>query len=128
MQTVQVAEAVAVPSATPAELAASAAVTFNRSRAGSAANSISVSASVNGALSARNHLSGRATRRAVASARAGVSIGAHPSFRDIEGFGLTPLEAWRYGRVPIISSGCGAAEIVTTDLTPDYVRFNGERS
>lgn len=32
---------------------------------------------------------------------------------DIEGFGLTPLEAWRYGRVPIISSGCGAAEIVT---------------
>ena len=32
---------------------------------------------------------------------------------DIEGFGLTPLEAWRYGRVPILSSGCGAAEIVT---------------
>ncbi len=32
---------------------------------------------------------------------------------DIEGFGLTPLEAWRYGRVPIISSGCGAAEIIT---------------
>lgn len=31
---------------------------------------------------------------------------------DIEGFGLTPLEAWRYGRVPIISKGCGAAEIV----------------
>lgn len=32
---------------------------------------------------------------------------------DIEGFGLTPLEAWRYGRVPIISSGCGASEIIT---------------
>ena len=32
---------------------------------------------------------------------------------DIEGFGLTPLEAWRYGRVPIISTGCGAAEIIT---------------
>ncbi|HJQ92974.1 MAG TPA: glycosyltransferase family 4 protein [Candidatus Thermoplasmatota archaeon] len=31
---------------------------------------------------------------------------------DIEGFGLTPLEAWRYGRVPIISKGCGAAEII----------------
>ncbi|HET6399022.1 MAG TPA: glycosyltransferase family 4 protein [Candidatus Thermoplasmatota archaeon] len=31
---------------------------------------------------------------------------------DIEGFGLTPLEAWRYGRVPIVSSGCGAAEVV----------------
>jgi glycosyltransferase involved in cell wall biosynthesis len=31
---------------------------------------------------------------------------------DIEGFGLTPLEAWCYNRVPIISSGCGAAEII----------------
>lgn len=31
---------------------------------------------------------------------------------DIEGFGLTPLEAWRYGRVPILSRGCGASEIV----------------
>jgi glycosyltransferase involved in cell wall biosynthesis len=31
---------------------------------------------------------------------------------DIEGFGLTPLEAWRYGKIPIISKGCGAAEIV----------------
>lgn len=31
---------------------------------------------------------------------------------DIEGFGLTPLEAWRYGKVPIISKGCGASEIV----------------
>ena len=31
---------------------------------------------------------------------------------DIEGFGLTPLEAWCYGKVPIISKGCGAAEIV----------------
>jgi glycosyltransferase involved in cell wall biosynthesis len=35
---------------------------------------------------------------------------------DIEGFGLTPLEAWRYGRVPILSRGCGAAEIVTDGL------------
>lgn len=31
---------------------------------------------------------------------------------DLEGFGLTPLEAWRYGKVPILSNGCGAAEIV----------------
>lgn len=31
---------------------------------------------------------------------------------DIEGFGLTPLEAWRYGRVPVLSRGCGAAEVV----------------
>ncbi len=27
-----------------------------------------------------------------------------------------------------VGGGIGAAEIVTTDLTPDYVRFNGERS
>jgi glutamate N-acetyltransferase/amino-acid N-acetyltransferase len=27
-----------------------------------------------------------------------------------------------------VGGGDGAAEIVTTDLTPDYVRFNGERS
>ena len=27
-----------------------------------------------------------------------------------------------------VGAGNGAAEIVTTDLTPDYVRFNGERS
>lgn len=31
---------------------------------------------------------------------------------DIEGFGLTPLEAWCYGKVPILSDGCGAAEII----------------
>jgi glycosyltransferase involved in cell wall biosynthesis len=35
---------------------------------------------------------------------------------DIEGFGLTPLEAWRYGRVPIVSKGCGAAEIITDGI------------
>lgn len=35
---------------------------------------------------------------------------------DIEGFGLTPLEAWRYGRVPIISTGCGASEIITNRI------------
>jgi N-acetylglutamate synthase/N-acetylornithine aminotransferase len=28
----------------------------------------------------------------------------------------------------VVGGGDGAAEIVTTDLTPDYVRFNGERS
>lgn len=28
----------------------------------------------------------------------------------------------------VVGDGPGAAEIVTTDLTPDYVRFNGERS
>ena len=27
-----------------------------------------------------------------------------------------------------VGVGCGRAEIVTTDLTPEYVRFNGERS
>lgn len=35
---------------------------------------------------------------------------------DIEGFGLTPLEAWRYGRLPIVSRGCGAAEVVTDGI------------
>jgi glutamate N-acetyltransferase / amino-acid N-acetyltransferase len=28
----------------------------------------------------------------------------------------------------VVGDGPGAAEVVTTDLTPDYVRFNGERS
>lgn len=32
---------------------------------------------------------------------------------DIEGFGLTPLEGWTYGRPCIVSAGIGAAEIVT---------------
>jgi N-acetylglutamate synthase/N-acetylornithine aminotransferase len=27
-----------------------------------------------------------------------------------------------------VGSGEGSAIVVTTDLTPDYVRFNGERS
>jgi glutamate N-acetyltransferase/amino-acid N-acetyltransferase len=27
-----------------------------------------------------------------------------------------------------VGDGPGAAEVLTTDLTPDYVRFNGERS
>jgi glycosyltransferase involved in cell wall biosynthesis len=31
---------------------------------------------------------------------------------DIEGFGLTPLESWTYGRPCIVSDGIGAAEIV----------------
>lgn len=32
---------------------------------------------------------------------------------DLEGFGITVLEGWRYGRPVIVSSGVGAAEIVT---------------
>ncbi|HUO46081.1 MAG TPA: bifunctional ornithine acetyltransferase/N-acetylglutamate synthase, partial [Acidimicrobiia bacterium] len=28
----------------------------------------------------------------------------------------------------IVGKGPGQADIVTTDLTPEYVRFNGERS
>jgi glycosyltransferase involved in cell wall biosynthesis len=31
---------------------------------------------------------------------------------DIEGFGLTPFEAWGYGKPCVISTGCGAAEVV----------------
>lgn len=36
---------------------------------------------------------------------------------DIEGFGLTPLEGWTYGRPPIVSSGIGASEIVTNGVS-----------
>lgn len=32
---------------------------------------------------------------------------------DLEGFGITVLEGWRYGRPVLVSSGVGAAEIVT---------------
>ena len=35
---------------------------------------------------------------------------------DIEGFGLTPLEGWMHARPCIVSSGIGAAEIVTKDV------------
>ena len=36
---------------------------------------------------------------------------------DIEGFGLTPLEGWTYGRPCIVSDGIGAAEIVTNAVS-----------
>lgn len=35
---------------------------------------------------------------------------------DIEGFGLTVLEGWRYGRPAIVSSGCGVSELVHEGL------------
>jgi glutamate N-acetyltransferase/amino-acid N-acetyltransferase len=41
------------------------------------------------------------------------------------------LEALAVGDFTVrlaIGSGPGSAAVLTTDLTPDYVRFNGERS
>lgn len=35
---------------------------------------------------------------------------------DIEGFGLTTLEGWRYGKASIVSKGAGSAEIITEGL------------
>lgn len=35
---------------------------------------------------------------------------------DIEGFGLTTLEAWRYRTVPVVSRGAGSAEVVLPGL------------
>lgn len=31
---------------------------------------------------------------------------------DIEGFGLTVLEAWRYGRATVVTEGCGVSEVM----------------
>ena len=36
---------------------------------------------------------------------------------DIEGFGLTAFEAWRYGKPCIVTSGCGASEVVQDGVT-----------
>jgi glycosyltransferase involved in cell wall biosynthesis len=44
---------------------------------------------------------------------------------DIEGFGLTVLEAWRYGKPVVVSRGCGVAEIVH-DGVNGYVFPSGD--
>jgi len=36
---------------------------------------------------------------------------------DIEGFGLTTYEAWVYGKPPVISNGCGSAEVIQEGLS-----------
>lgn len=36
---------------------------------------------------------------------------------DVEGFGLTPFEAWRFGKPCIVTAGCGAAEVVQDGVT-----------
>ena len=51
----------------------------------------------------------------VAAAYARADVLVLPS--DIEGFGLTPFEAWGYGKPCIVTTGCGAAEVVHDGLT-----------
>jgi glycosyltransferase involved in cell wall biosynthesis len=36
---------------------------------------------------------------------------------DIEGFGLTPFEAWAHGKPCVVTDGCGASEVVQDGLT-----------
>lgn len=36
---------------------------------------------------------------------------------DLEGFGLTPFEAWAHGKPCVVTDGCGAAEVVQDGLT-----------
>lgn len=51
----------------------------------------------------------------VAAAYARCDVAVLPS--DLEGFGLTALEAWRYGKPCVLSHGAGAAEVVQDGLT-----------
>ncbi len=36
---------------------------------------------------------------------------------DLEGFGLTPFEAWAHGKPCVVTAGCGASEVVQDGLT-----------
>lgn len=51
----------------------------------------------------------------VAAAYARADVLVLPS--DIEGFGLTPFEAWGYRKPCIVTTGCGASEVVHDGLT-----------
>lgn len=51
----------------------------------------------------------------VAAAYARADVLVLPS--DIEGFGLTPFEAWGYRKPCILTTGCGASEVVHDGLT-----------
>jgi glutamate N-acetyltransferase/amino-acid N-acetyltransferase len=53
------------------------------------------------------------------------SQGVHHPFDDQEVAGLLTGD---FAIDITVGAGSGSAEIITTDLTPDYVRFNGERS
>lgn len=50
---------------------------------------------------------------AAAYARADVLVLAS----DLEGFGLTPFEAWAHGKPCVVTEGCGASEVVQDGLT-----------
>lgn len=51
----------------------------------------------------------------VAAAYARADVLVLPS--DIEGFGLTPFEAWGYRKPCVVTTGCGASEVVQDGLT-----------
>ncbi|MEA3137729.1 MAG: hypothetical protein QOJ26_1081 [Thermoplasmata archaeon] len=51
----------------------------------------------------------------VAAAYARADVLVLPS--DIEGFGLTPFEAWGYRKPCVLTTGCGASEVVHDGLT-----------
>jgi len=51
----------------------------------------------------------------VAAAYARADVLVLPS--DIEGFGLTPFEAWGYRKPCIVTTGCGASEVVQDGVT-----------
>jgi glycosyltransferase involved in cell wall biosynthesis len=55
----------------------------------------------------------------VAAAYARADVLVLPS--DIEGFGLTPFEAWGYRKPCIVTTGCGAAEVVQDGVTGSTV-------
>lgn len=54
---------------------------------------------------------------AAAYARADVVVLAS----DLEGFGLTPFEAWGHGKPCVVTAGCGASEVVQDGLTGHVV-------
>lgn len=66
---------------------------------------------------------------AVAIAFAGVTVAelGVAAFHDEAGL-LASIAEGDFDVAVVVGDGPGSASVVTTDLTPDYVRFNGERS
>ncbi len=60
------------------------------------------------------HFTGWLPDTEVAAAYARADVLVLPS--DLEGFGLTPYEAWANGKPCVLSQGCGAAEVVQEDV------------